>query len=73
MQNPGEEFVGEYLRHIRGCEFVQYNLQTTDVQGEIDVIGINMARGHMGMGWSSLDAGRNRRSTPTSGSCNGVR
>ena len=43
MQTPGEELVGEYLRHIRGCEFVQYNLQTSEVQGEIDVIGINMA------------------------------
>ena len=40
MQTPGEELVGEYLRHIRGCEFVQYNLQTSEVQGEIDVIGL---------------------------------
>jgi len=43
MQTPGEELVGEYLRCIRSCEFVQYNLQTSEVQGEIDVIGINMA------------------------------
>ena len=43
MQTPGEELVGEYLRHILGCEFVQYNLQTPEVQGEIDVIGIEMA------------------------------
>ncbi|MEO0868089.1 MAG: hypothetical protein AAFY17_06490 [Cyanobacteria bacterium J06642_11] len=43
MQTPGEELVGEYLRHIRGCEFVQYNLQTSHVQGEVDVIGINIA------------------------------
>ena len=43
MQTPGEELVGEYLRHIRGCEFVQYNLRTSVVQGEIDVIGIDMA------------------------------
>lgn len=42
MQTPGEELVGEYLRQIRKCEFVQYNLQTPSEQGEIDVIGINM-------------------------------
>ena len=40
--NIGEEICGEWLRHIKGCEFVQYNLQTTHVQGEIDVIGINL-------------------------------
>lgn len=43
MQTPGEELVGEYLKHIHECEFVQYNLQTSHVQGEIDVIGINMS------------------------------
>jgi len=43
MQTPGEELVGEYLRHIGGCEFVQYNLRTPEVQGEIDVIGIDMS------------------------------
>ena len=43
MQTPGEELVGEYLRHIHGCEFVQYNLQTPDVQGQIDVIAINIS------------------------------
>jgi len=42
MQNIGEEIVGTYLQYIRGCEFVQYNLYTPDVQGEIDVIGINI-------------------------------
>lgn len=40
--NVGEEICGEWLQHIKGCEFVQYNLKTTDVQGEIDVIGINL-------------------------------
>lgn len=40
--NVGEEICGEWLRHVGGCEFVQYNLKTTDVQGEIDVIGLNM-------------------------------
>lgn len=42
MHNIGEAIVGAYLQHIRGCEFVQYNLHTPDVQGEIDVIGINI-------------------------------
>ncbi|MBB6431390.1 hypothetical protein [Algisphaera agarilytica] len=47
MQTPGEEIVGEYLRNLRGCDFIQYNLQTTQTQGEIDVIGINMAERHL--------------------------
>ena len=41
MQNPGEEIAGEYLKIILGCDFVEYNLYTPDVQGEIDVVGIN--------------------------------
>jgi len=41
MHNIGEAIVGAYLQHIRNCEFVQYNLHPPDVQGEIDVIGIN--------------------------------
>lgn len=41
MQNPGEEIVGEYLKIILGCDFVEYNLYTPDIQGEIDVVGIN--------------------------------
>ena len=41
MQNPGEEVVGEYLKIIRGCNFIEYNLYTPDIQGEIDVVGIN--------------------------------
>ncbi|NOJ23226.1 hypothetical protein [Vibrio coralliilyticus] len=41
MQNPGEELVGEYLKLILGCDFVEYNLYTPDIQGEIDVVGIN--------------------------------
>jgi len=44
MPDPGEELVGEYLKNILGCEFVEYNLQTPDVQGEIDVIGIDVDR-----------------------------
>jgi hypothetical protein len=42
MHNLGEEIAGEYLKIAKGCEFVQYNLQTPDTQGEIDVLGINI-------------------------------
>lgn len=41
--NIGEELVAAYLRHIKGCEFTQQNLYTPDVQGEIDVVGIDLA------------------------------
>jgi selenocysteine-specific translation elongation factor len=41
MQNIGEEIAGEYLKVILGCDFVEYNLNTPDTQGEIDVVGIN--------------------------------
>mgnify|MGYP000633928114 CR=1 FL=1 len=41
MLNPGEEIVGEYLKLINSCDFVEYNLYTPDIQGEIDVVGIN--------------------------------
>jgi hypothetical protein len=34
--NIGEELVGSYLQHIRGCDFIQKNLFIPDVQGEID-------------------------------------
>jgi hypothetical protein len=40
--NIGEELVAAYLQHIKGCEFTQQNLYTPDVQGEIDVVGINL-------------------------------
>jgi Holliday junction resolvase-like predicted endonuclease len=40
--NLGEEIVAAYLQYIQGCEFIQQNLYTPDVQGEIDVIGINL-------------------------------
>jgi len=43
MHNVGEEIAGEYLRTQRNCEFVEYNLYTPDVQGEIDVVGISLA------------------------------
>ena len=38
--NIGEEICGEWLRHVKGCEFVQYNVRTPDVHRGIDVIGI---------------------------------
>ena len=43
MENTGEHLVGQYLRYIKKCDFVEYNLQTIFVQGEIDVVGINTA------------------------------
>jgi len=42
MQNLGEEIAGEYLKVIKGCEFIEYNLYTPDVQGEVDVVGIDV-------------------------------
>lgn len=39
--NIGEEIVSAYLEYIKNCEFIQKNLYT-DVQGEIDVVGINI-------------------------------
>ena len=44
MENPGEELVGSYLREVLECDFVEFNLRTRFVQGEIDVIGINTAK-----------------------------
>lgn len=41
MENIGEALVGDYLKVILGCDFVEFNLYTPDVQGEIDVVGIN--------------------------------
>lgn len=41
MEDPGEHLVGQYLREVKGCDFVEFNLQTKFVQGEIDVVGIN--------------------------------
>jgi len=40
--NIGEELVASYLEHLKGCDFIQKNLYTPDVQGEIDVVGINL-------------------------------
>jgi hypothetical protein len=41
MENPGERLVGDYLRYIKGCDFIDFNVYTKLVQGEIDVIGVN--------------------------------
>jgi hypothetical protein len=41
MENPGEHLVGQYLKLIKKCDFVEYNLQTISPQGEVDVVGIN--------------------------------
>ena len=42
MINLGEELVAAYLENIKDCEFIQQNLYTPDVQGEIDVVGIDL-------------------------------
>ncbi len=42
--NIGEEICGEWLRHVKGCDFVQYNVKPRAEQGEIDVVGIDLAR-----------------------------
>jgi hypothetical protein len=46
MENIGERLVGDYLRYIKGCDFVDFNVYTTTVQGEIDVVAINQAKRH---------------------------
>src|SRR5260370_40337423 len=43
MENPGERLVGDYLRYVKGCDFVDFNVYTTATQGEIDVIGVALA------------------------------
>lgn len=44
MQNIGEEICGEYLKHILECDFVSYNILTPGVQGEIDVVGVDLTK-----------------------------
>lgn len=41
MENPGERLVGDYLRYIKECDFVDFNVYTKLIQGEIDVIAVN--------------------------------
>ncbi len=40
--NIGEEIATAYLKYIKDCEFIQTNLYIPDVQGEIDVVGIDI-------------------------------
>lgn len=42
-QNIGEELVGQYLLFCIGCDFVAYNVDTRDVQGEIDVVATKVS------------------------------
>lgn len=44
MENLGERLVGDYLRYIKECDFVDFNVYTKKVQGEIDVIGVNLLK-----------------------------
>ena len=41
MINVGEQLVSSYLRHIRGCDFIDTNVYA-EAQGEIDVLGLNL-------------------------------
>lgn len=41
MINPGGEFVGEYSKLIKNCDVVEYNFHTPDIQGAIDVVGVD--------------------------------
>ena len=43
LVDVGEEIVRAYLQHIKGCDFTQCNVPTRSTQGEIDVIGIDIA------------------------------
>ena len=47
MQNLGEEIAGAYLKVVKKCEFIEYNLYIPDVQGEIDVVGIDVKNKHL--------------------------
>jgi hypothetical protein len=40
--NIGEEIVMAYLQYIKKCGFVQANVYTPDIQGEIDVVSIDI-------------------------------
>lgn len=42
IHNVGEEIAGAYLKNIKKCNFIDYNIRTTDTQGEIDVIGVDV-------------------------------
>lgn len=41
--NIGEELSGAYLKYIKHCDFVEYNVKDSVVRnGEIDIVGINI-------------------------------
>ncbi len=44
MQTVSEEICGEYLKLVLKCDFIQYNVNNPDIQGEIDVVGINLLK-----------------------------
>jgi hypothetical protein len=44
MENPGERLVGDYLRYVKGCDFIDFNVYTKLAQGDIDVIGVDHAK-----------------------------
>lgn len=43
MASTGEQLTGAWLRMIAQCDFVQYNVPLRGRQGEIDVIGLDLA------------------------------
>jgi len=47
MPNTGEQVTGDYLKWCMGCDFIEFNLSTPDIQGEIDVVGINTKKKHL--------------------------
>jgi hypothetical protein len=46
LENLGERLVGDYLRYVKGCDFVNFNVYTMATQGEIDVVGVALATKH---------------------------
>lgn len=47
MENLGERLVGDYLRDIETCDFVEFNVYPKDtIQVELDVVGIRIAEKH---------------------------
>lgn len=43
MASTGEQLTGAWLRMVAQCDFVQYNVPLRGRQGEIDVIGLDLA------------------------------
>jgi hypothetical protein len=40
MMEIGESLVAAYMRHVRGCDLILTNVHLSDIQGELDVIGL---------------------------------